>query len=303
MLMDTGRRIDETSFLDENEQDNVPQMPDVNNDDQYVFSATLENCKQFIQLLKSLAFKEKASFTISKHGLKVMVQDSKSMQLSAYFLQTFFHEFKLQEVEENDNSEENSEYSFSITLNSVINCLELFGDTLTTRLKLSYRGYGHPLNLYLDDHDVTMQCQVMTQDPEDCADFNFARSRVLAKIIIISEQFKDVMSALQGLGDDVMIKVTDQTISFSVSSIFGDMNNEISKNSPMVESFSCNAPTSANYSLSMLRQGLKPINFSSKLSIRIDSRDLLCIQHMVEEDEVGHAFTEVYCVPCVPLEE
>merc|ERR1719285_72423 len=301
--MDRSRRIDESSFLDENEHDDqVPRIPGVNNDEeQCVFSATLENCKQFIQLLKSLAFKEKASFTISQHGLKVMVQDSKSMQLSAYFLQTFFHEFKLQ-GQDNDNAEENIEYTFTITLNSVINCLELFGDTLATRLKLSYRGYGEPLNMYLDDHDVTMQCQIMTQDPEDCADFNFARSRVLAKVIMISEQFKDVVSALQGLSDDVMIKVTEEGINFSVSSIFGDMNNEISRNSPMVDNFSCNAPTSANYSLSMLRQGLKPINFSSKLSIRIDSRDLLCIQHMIgEEDEVGHAFTEVYCVPCVPL--
>eukprot|EP00088_Acartia_fossae_P034793 TRINITY_DN3575_c0_g1_i11.p1 TRINITY_DN3575_c0_g1~~TRINITY_DN3575_c0_g1_i11.p1 ORF type:complete len:303 (+),score=40.58 TRINITY_DN3575_c0_g1_i11:49-957(+) len=285
----------------------IDEMDPQNKD--FPFMASLDSLKQFLQLLKSLTFKDRANFFISNNGLKVMVQDSKSMQLSAYFLRQFFHEFYLK-IGENtaaENSdgegdgEEEEKFSFNINLNSVIHCLELFGDHPAPRLKLSYGGYGHPLNLYLDEDDIVMHCQINTYDVEDCADFNFAKSTVLTKVILNSEHFKDVVSTIQSVPDDIKIQITDNSICFGASSIFGDMSNEIPSDSSIVESFACTAPVSAKYSSHMLRQGLKPINFSQKLSIRIDARDLLCIQHMIEVDEHGgHAFTEVYCVPAVP---
>jgi len=284
-------------------------QPDTIIEEDPPFKATLDSSKQFIQLLRSLTFRDRATFFISHNGLKVMVQDSKSMQLSAYFQAAFFNKFKLRVDKEPQSQGEGSDeedrdgeiFSFNVGINNVINCLELFGDT--TRVNLSYNGYGTPLSIHVDDEDVKMKCQINTFDTEDCADFNFAKSTVLAKVIINAEQFKDVVSAFQGLHDDVTIKINKDAINFCISSIFGDMDNEIPSDSLMVESYVCSAPVSAKYTSNMLKQGLKPISFSQKLSIRIDSRDLLCIQHMIEMEEQGHAFTEIYIVPTVIEEE
>ena len=277
-------------------------LPPATNNEPTSFMATLESSKQFVQLLKSLTFKDRATFFISYNGLKVMVQDSKSMQLSAYFQASFFQTFTIKSADNNLEDSQNDEeiFSFIVGLKNVINCLELFGDEPSVAIKLSYGGYGSPLSIYLDDIDATMLCEVKTYDTEDCADFNFAKSTVLAKVIFTSEQFKDVVTAFQGLNDDITIKITKDYINFRVASIFGDVDSQISSKSLMIDSFICSAPVSAKYSSNMLRQGLKPISFSHKLSIRIDSRDLLCIQHMIEmEEDGGHAFSEIYIVPTV----
>ncbi|XP_023331152.1 cell cycle checkpoint protein RAD1-like [Eurytemora carolleeae] len=68
-------------------------MDDAESDSLYAFVAKLENIKPLSNLLKSLSFKERANFFISPNGMKVTVEESKCMQLSAFIEQGYFHQY------------------------------------------------------------------------------------------------------------------------------------------------------------------------------------------------------------------
>ncbi|XP_023344962.1 cell cycle checkpoint protein RAD1 [Eurytemora carolleeae] len=97
--------------------------------------------------------------------------------------------------------------------------------------------------------------------------------------------------------DVLKLEIIQQKIVFSTENIFGDSDISIKSCSKMIENYHVLAPISAKYRLSLVKHGLKSLSFSVKVSVRVDSRDILCIQHMVQTDGEGNAYTEFYCVP------
>lgn len=58
-------------------------------DELYVFVASLDNARNVSNILKAIAFKDHAIFSATSNGLKVTVEDSKSLQANA-FIQVCF---------------------------------------------------------------------------------------------------------------------------------------------------------------------------------------------------------------------
>lgn len=58
-------------------------------DELYVFVASLDNARNLSNILKAIAFKDHAIFSATSNGLKVTVEDSKSLQANA-FIQVCF---------------------------------------------------------------------------------------------------------------------------------------------------------------------------------------------------------------------
>lgn len=57
-------------------------------DELYVLVASLDNARNVSNILKAIAFKDHAIFSATSNGLKVTVEDSKSLQANA-FIQVF----------------------------------------------------------------------------------------------------------------------------------------------------------------------------------------------------------------------
>lgn len=53
-------------------------------DELYVFVASLDNARNVSNILKAIAFKDHAIFSATSNGLKVTVEDSKSLQANAF---------------------------------------------------------------------------------------------------------------------------------------------------------------------------------------------------------------------------
>lgn len=53
-------------------------------DEQYVLVASLDNARNVSNILKAIAFKDHAIFSATSNGLKVTVEDSKSLQANAF---------------------------------------------------------------------------------------------------------------------------------------------------------------------------------------------------------------------------
>jgi len=273
-------------------------------DAQYAFVARIDNVKLLAKLLRAIEFRTRSTWFISGNGIKVTVEDAKCVQTNAFIKSEIFQEFILRPGRGDEPGSD--DLSFCVNLNIVLECLNMFGgvgagsDGLLSApsLKLCYSGYGHPLILYLEEHGVVTDCQINTREADECLDFNFANANVISKIIMKSEHLKEVFSELDSNSELVEFVASPSPPHFTISTkgACGDCTVEIPDNSDIVETFVSSSISSARYKLASLKHGIKPLTLSEKVSVRMDSRDFLCLQYMVRTDD-GPAFLEFYCAP------
>ena len=247
--------------------------------------------------------REQSTWFISKNGIKVTVEDAKCVQSNAFIKSDIFTEFDLKPGR--GDEEDSDDLSFSINLNVVIECLNMFGGVgsgenlgASPYLKMCYGGYGHPFILLLEEQGVINDSQIRTREAEECLDFNFANASIASKIILNSDYFKEVFSELDTSSEyiEFIVSPTDQYYQIKTSGPAGDCSVSVPSSSDMVELFNSSTLTRAKYKLALLKHGIKPLSLSEKVSIRMDDRDFLCLQYMVRTDK-GPAFLEFYCAP------
>ena len=99
------------------------------------------------------------------------------------------------------------------------NCrIEVAGESLGANpcLKICYAGYGHPFILLLEEQGVINDSQIKTREPEDPLDFNFANAKIISKIILNSDSFKEVFSELDTSSDYIEFIVTPEPRSLTI---------------------------------------------------------------------------------------
>ncbi|CAL1271164.1 unnamed protein product [Larinioides sclopetarius] len=170
---------------------------DSGNDQQYVLEASIDNTRNLALLLKAIHFRDIATICATSDGLKVTVEDTKSVQANAYIQSSLFHEYNVSD----------QTVIFKVNLNVLLECLNIFGGknnpgSITT-VKMCYSGYGSPLVLLLEENGVITDCKLQTMEPEDILDFEFTPSKVINKIIMQSEILKEVWSDLD-MNSDVL---------------------------------------------------------------------------------------------------
>jgi len=270
-------------------------------DQQYALVCRLDSVKVFASLLKSINFRERSTWFVSANGIKVTVEDAKSVQTNAFVKAELFQEFQL--AAGRGDEEGTDELSFSVSLGTVLECLNMFGGTSaeaagSPNLKICYTGYGHPLVLLLEEAGVVTDCRIKTREAEECLDFNFANATIVSKMIMTSEHLKDVLGELDNSSElvELCVSPTEEALVVTTRGPAGESEAVVPRTSDMVEFFSSEATSKARYKLAMLRHGLKPLPLSEKVSIRMDERDFLCLQYMVGTEQ-GAAFLEFYCAP------
>ncbi|RXG57220.1 Cell cycle checkpoint protein RAD1 [Armadillidium vulgare] len=224
----------------------------------YILMAKIDNSKNVLHLMKAISFKDFATFYCSSNGLKVTVEDSKSVQANAFIQADMFQEYDIKE----------ESITFKISLNALVECLNIFGSGsgpgVTTALKMCYNGYGFPLSLLLEEAGVITDCSLKTQDPDDPMEFSFCNTECL----------KEIFSEL-----DMSSEV------------------DIPKDSDVVESFSCTQTTRNRYKTTLMKPSIKPLAASLKVSIRTDNRGFLCLQFMIKTEDGHTCFVEYFCAP------
>ncbi|XP_071447685.1 cell cycle checkpoint protein RAD1 [Hetaerina americana] len=262
-------------------------------DDEYVFSAKMDNVKNISLLLKAVNFKEIATCFGTENGLKVTVEDAKCTQANAFIQSDMFQEYNLTE----------DTVIFQINLSVFVECLNIFGSAhspgSTTALKMCYKGYGHPVKVLLEEGGVITDCSIKTQEPNEIIDFGFTPSDVLNKIILRSECLKEVFSEIDGSSDMLELLMSPDPPYFRITTIGECVESqvEIPKDSEMIESFQCTTVAISRYKFSLIKPSMKSLAISTKVSIRTDERGLLCFQYMIKTEDGYTCFVEYFCSP------
>lgn len=268
-------------------------------DDQYVFTCSLDNARNLSNILKAINFKDHAACFATSNGLKFTVENAKCLQANAFIQAGIFQEFSIQE----------ESVIFRINLTVLLDCLTIFGASAVpaspTALKMCYRGYGHPLMLFLEEGGVMTMCKINTQEPEETLDFDFCSTNVVNKIILQSEGLKEAFSELDMTSDILQITMSPTKPYFRLSTFgnAGSTHLDYPKDSDLIEAFHCTETQTNRYKISLLKPSTKALALSCKVSIRTDNRGFLSLQYMVRNEDGQICFVEYYCCPDEDLQD
>lgn len=269
----------------------------------------LSNAKLLLQIFRAIHFKDDATVFLGANGIKMTVEEAKSFQANAFVQREIFHEYKLKD---------DIELSFNITLPTLLECLNLFGgssvgsvtgiansnanSTLlgshSSAVVLHHAGHGEPLSMWLEEDGVVSEASIPTREAQDTLDFDFCRTEIAAKLILVSEHMREIFAELDNSSEVVELSVSphESVLRISTFGTAGQVTVQIPADSDVVGHFDAQELITARYRLSILKHGLKPIGMSEKVSLRMDKRDFLCLQYMVKFNE-GTCFLEFYCAP------
>lgn len=264
----------------------LSQRDDV--DDENILVATLDSIKVLVQLLKAINFREAGIFFASEKGLKVTVEDSKSIQASAFIAEEVFESYIL-------NADE---AIFKVNLNVLKECLNSMGTSSYIALKITYKGYGYPLRLIMSQGSSITDCCIKTMEPEQMLDFHTASLNIINKVMFQSESLKDLFLELDPSAEHIELIMSPNPPYFRLNTcgIGGDTKTDIPKHFDTIESFQCTALTSAKYKVSHIKPSCKPLCMAQKVSISTDDNGLLCLQYMIRVGNYN-GYVEYYCSP------
>nr|XP_028604451.1 cell cycle checkpoint protein RAD1 [Podarcis muralis]XP_028604452.1 cell cycle checkpoint protein RAD1 [Podarcis muralis]XP_028604453.1 cell cycle checkpoint protein RAD1 [Podarcis muralis] len=262
-------------------------------EEQNVLVASLDNVRNLSTILKAVHFKDHATCFATANGLKVTVENAKSLQANAFIQAGVFQEFTVQE----------ESVMFRINLAVLLDCLTIFGTSslsgTQTALRMCYRGYGYPLTLFLEDGGVVTVCKINTQEPEEILDFDFCSTNVVNKIILQSEGLREAFSELDMSSEVLQITVSLEKSNLRLSTFgnAGSTHLDYPKDSDLIEAFHCNQSQTNRYKIALLKPSTKALVLSCKVSIRTDNRGFLSLQYMIRNEDGQICFVEFYCCP------
>ncbi|RZF46464.1 hypothetical protein LSTR_LSTR012539 [Laodelphax striatellus] len=261
----------------------------------YLFEAKLDNVKNLSPVLKAINFKDNATIFINDKGLKVVVEDSKCVQASAFVGEDLFQEFHLR----------TDQLVFCLDLTVMVECLSILDNCssagTTTALNMYYKSIGSPLKLLIEEGGIITDCSLKTKDAIEILEFDFPVENELNKIIFRASDLKEILNDIDTNSESIEILISPNPPHFRITtnSITNQCYIDIPKNSEAVEIFSSKSPISAKYKYTQLKPAIKLIAVSSKTSIRINEEGLLCFQFMIKTVSKLVVYVEYLCTPLV----
>ncbi|XP_018009885.1 cell cycle checkpoint protein RAD1 [Hyalella azteca] len=255
--------------------------------------AKIDNANIVLHLLKTISFRETATVCASANGLKVTVEEGKTLQANAFIQAEFFQDYHIKE----------EVLTFKINLWVLVECLSIFGSRsspgMSAALKLMYNGHGSPLVLLLEEGGAVTDCKIVTRDACESLDFNFSSDRVVNKLIMRSECLREVFSELDQSSAFLSFHITTSpaNLRLSTSGNYGVVQTDIPGDSEMIETFKCSSATSHSYRMSLLHTTFKALAAAQKVSLRVDERGFMCLQFMIKAEGNEIAFVEFFCCP------
>ncbi|XP_032793542.1 cell cycle checkpoint protein RAD1 isoform X2 [Daphnia magna] len=266
----------------------------------HVLMIRMDNAKIISHILKAINFKENSVFCCTKDGLKVTVEDMKSVQLNAFIEPGIFQSYVVKE----------EEIKFQLNLTVLLECLNVFGSSglqsgTSPALKLYYNGHGTPVSILLEESGVITDCKIRTVHFDPVLDYDFGTSNVIGRIIMSSECLKEVFCELDSTSDCVQFSMSPDSANFRITTFghSGTYHVDIPKASDVIESLRCTSPVSFKYKLSLMKPSIRPLGIAQKVSLRIDDTGLICFQFMIKVEDNHNCYIDFYCPADVDFEE
>lgn len=285
-----------------------------------IFASTIPSkfIKVFIGIIKSLSSASNTDATemqLAETGIKYVIEESKSFQMTAYIKRVFFEDFILKMP---DKTKEY--FNFGVDLRSFTELLSgILDDDLSSMKMVYYKDNncmsfsckqtdsGEPLAKVEDEDsiEVTTEYFVKTMESNEPINFDVGTLELVNSIIISANEFYGILNDFDRSIDEVEIKVTDRRMTLKSIGIlqYGAVV-KLDPDSEIFYKFECITPSKYAYKFSYFKSMLKSLLMSSKVSLITHANGILRMQLMIqnEGEEVG-SFIEYNIIPNLPEEE
>jgi cell cycle checkpoint protein len=209
-----------------------------------IFSAVSSSARQLYLLLRCIGFANKAQVQISDEGLRFSVSDSSVLEGMVFLEKSLFTSFQYTAPQPSsprseDSQDEPSNPTFSISLPSLLETLQIFGlsdpkpntyhrDGYTNNAfshhvlgisgscSISYDRPGSPLTIILQEAKITTTCDLVTYDALTQADIPFSRDQLSLKVIMRASYLHDAINELSSTNPQ-SLTLTGNTSSFTLA--------------------------------------------------------------------------------------
>ncbi|CAL8093407.1 unnamed protein product [Calicophoron daubneyi] len=174
-----------------------------------------------------------------------------------------------------------------------------------TSLVLTYKEFGGTLDLLLEENGVVAECNIRTMEAFEILDFDFLNNKSSDKVILKSECMREAFNELDMTSEVLELTLlpppaTQPRIRLTTYGLAGTTHFDLPRSSDQVEVFesSSESPRVARYRLSLLRSATsRVLAMACRISLRINDRGFLSMQHMINLPDGQAAFVEFFCVP------
>lgn len=298
---------------------------------------TTDSVKLLVTLLSCLASPgrkdQRIRCDIDRHGILFTAHSKgKSLQIKTSLASELFESYEFAVVdgpgEDGDEMEDDDEpqLSFALNLNSLTECLSIFGPSAlpTTSLRMSYLPQTASLVLVVEDNGVICECsmQVLEHDGNDVSQLEFEsafeNSAVIGRCIIQSEPLHDAFAELYDLpsaasvtiamfGEDARaLSSSRKCLSLRATSETGSCEIDFGVTSKAFIEFFCasdderegaGSKCAATFHVAVLQQAFKALASSNETFLRMNADGFLSVQHMVESGTGEKAFVDALISP------
>ncbi|ORX78611.1 Rad1-domain-containing protein [Anaeromyces robustus] len=328
----------------------------------YSFKATLNNIKPLIILLKAIASSQNynTNCLISNYGIKFSLQSSSTVEARAYIQKTYFQEYTLEINKNNDNQEiisqtqepndnvnikENSEFSnneinnsnknseiiFSLNINTLLDCLTIFGgfqlsntnsiknsrndkssnsdiniidnSKSRTTLRMECNSSNKRLDLLLEDNGVITVCKLNTFEFNETSEIEemFKQFPLINHLILNSKWLNDAFSTIDSSCDEITLRISNEIPYFEITAtnVSGTIKIEYSKNPEVIETFNCKATSIFSYNYSLITSMFKALALSTKTQIKTNSKGVIQFQFMIPTIDTSVCFVDYIIIPSI----
>lgn len=262
------------------------------------FYAKIDQVKSVYNILRALSFSETAVFQIGEHGIKVIVEEARSVQARAYFKKSDYsfseYRYKTQKNE--------SVTSFSINLRVIVENLNMFTED-ESQLKMLYKGEGAPLVLIIEceEEDLTTECSIKTREVQPLLDIEINEESCLFLITFRGYDFfnflNDLFKAVPGAEDFELAVSTQGVTTIIRGHVDAVAEFNLDKSSDIVVFFRCSNQYSVKYKASHLKLLLKTLQIANTTTLSVNKEGMLGVRVMIEDENQFQSFVEYYVIP------
>ncbi|CAH1173532.1 unnamed protein product [Phaedon cochleariae] len=246
-----------------------------------LFCAEITDVRIIYNVLRSIAIKDYVILRPMEEGLKATLDEMKCVETSAYIPATMFSMYQINST--------STDIIFKVSMKTLVEILNIFGDDGNPNLKLSYKSPGSPLCIVMNhnEENITIDCEIRTMNVEDYNDISLADECNLNKVVINASIFVELLNRLDNSADELKVSLNPDPpyLTLVTTGIAGESEVNISKSAESITVYQCTKTTSSVYSFSNIRHILKVMGYADKVAISTGESGLLGLQLVISSDE------------------